>query len=141
MKILNMIEERDPEMSDRLNSRRKALRDFADLGKKLTMAAVPLAVGSMFQKAYGQSTTNVVDVLNYALTLEYLERQLQSQSLTFLVGKVLVRGRLPWLLPITNCFWPLHNRWKIRAFVLTKDKPPIWYSKMPSSPPRSIFTR
>ncbi|AXE18070.1 ferritin-like domain-containing protein [Runella rosea] len=81
LKILNMIEERDPEMSDRLNSRRKALRDFADLGKKLTMAAVPLAMGSMFQKAYGQSTTSVVDVLNYALTLEYLEYRFYEKAL------------------------------------------------------------
>lgn len=80
-KILNMLEERDPEMSDRLNTRRQALRDFADLGKKLTMAAVPVAMGSMFQKAYGQSTVNVVDVLNYALTLEYLEYRFYEKAL------------------------------------------------------------
>ncbi|WP_428657253.1 ferritin-like domain-containing protein [Runella sp.] len=80
-KILNMLEERDPEMSERLNTRRQALRDFADLGKKLTMAAVPVAMGSMFQKAYGQSTVNVVDVLNYALTLEYLEYRFYEKAL------------------------------------------------------------
>lgn len=80
-KILNMLEERDPEMSDRLNTRRQALRDFADLGKKLTMAAVPVAMGGMFQKAYGQSTVNVVDVLNYALTLEYLEYRFYEKAL------------------------------------------------------------
>lgn len=80
-KILTMLEERDPEMSDRLNTRRQALRDFADLGKKLTMAAVPVAMGSMFQKAYGQSTVNVVDVLNYALTLEYLEYRFYEKAL------------------------------------------------------------
>lgn len=80
-KILNMLEERDPEMSDRLNTRRQALRDFADLGKKLTMAAVPVAMGGMFQKAYSQSTVNVVDVLNYALTLEYLEYRFYEKAL------------------------------------------------------------
>ena len=81
LKILNLIEDRDPEMSERLNTRRQALRDFADLGKKLTAAAVPIAVGSMFQKAYGQSTASVVDVLNYALTLEYLEYRFYEKAL------------------------------------------------------------
>lgn len=81
LKILNLLEERDPEMSDRLNTRRQALKDFADLGKKLSMAAVPVAMGSMFQKAYGQSTATVVDVLNYALTLEYLEYRFYEKAL------------------------------------------------------------
>ncbi|MDF7819585.1 ferritin-like domain-containing protein [Runella sp. MFBS21] len=81
LKILNLLEERDPEMSDRLNTRRQALKDFANLGKKLSMAAVPVAMGSMFQKAYGQSTATVVDVLNYALTLEYLEYRFYEKAL------------------------------------------------------------
>jgi hypothetical protein len=34
---------------------------------------MPLALGSMFKKAYGQTPTDVIGTLQFALTLEYLE--------------------------------------------------------------------
>jgi hypothetical protein len=79
MNILNLIteiERVDPEVYERLDARRTMFRHFAGFGKKLAAAAVPLAMGSMFQKAYGQSaglSQQVTDVLNFALSLEYLE--------------------------------------------------------------------
>ena len=79
MNILNLIseiEKVDPEVYERLDQRRQMFKHFAGFGKKLTAAAVPLAMGSMFQKAYGQSSglsKQIIDVLNFALTLEYLE--------------------------------------------------------------------
>ncbi|TCD01094.1 ferritin-like domain-containing protein [Pedobacter psychroterrae] len=72
--ILEEIEKVDGEVYERLNPRRAAMKSFVNMGKKVSLAAVPLALGSMFQKAYGQTLpTAVKDVLNFALTLEYLE--------------------------------------------------------------------
>jgi len=79
MNILNIIaeiEKVDPEVYERLDQRRAMFKHFAGFGKKLATAAVPLAMGSMFQKAYGQSSglsQQIKDVLNFALKLEYLE--------------------------------------------------------------------
>jgi hypothetical protein len=85
MKIVNILEEIekvDGEIYERLNPRRSAMKDFYNMGKKVALAAMPLALGSMFTKAYGQSTpTAVVDVLNFALTLEYLEYHFYNHSL------------------------------------------------------------
>ncbi len=73
--ILTEIEKVDPEVYDRLDTRRNAMKGFAGIAGKLALAAVPLALGGMFKKAYGQTSRNetVLDVLNFALTLEYLE--------------------------------------------------------------------
>ncbi|ARS37491.1 ferritin-like domain-containing protein [Pontibacter actiniarum] len=80
-KIIKDIEKVDPEVYDRLASRRAAMSGFGSFGKKVALAAVPLAMGSMFKKAYGQSTNSIVDILNYALTLEYLEYNFYEQAL------------------------------------------------------------
>ena len=72
--ILKEVEKVDPEVFDRLDPRRAVFKHFGGFGKKLAAAAVPLAFGSMLNKAYGQSTTpSVRDVLEFALKLENLE--------------------------------------------------------------------
>ncbi|HTL09052.1 MAG TPA: ferritin-like domain-containing protein [Chitinophagaceae bacterium] len=75
--IIKEIEKVDPEVYGRLDSRRSAMKNFASIGGKIALAAVPLALGAVFQKAYagtrGVTGDTVVDILNYALTLEYLE--------------------------------------------------------------------
>ena len=82
LQILSAVEERDPEVFERLSTRRLAMRSFAGLGKKLTLTALPIALGGMFQKAYGQTGTPVVlDVLNFALTLEYLEYEFYQKGI------------------------------------------------------------
>lgn len=56
-----------------MDTRRHAMKEFAGIAGKLALAAVPLALGGMFKKAYGQVGTNITGILNFALTLEYLE--------------------------------------------------------------------
>ncbi|MET3978400.1 hypothetical protein ABIB62_000968 [Mucilaginibacter sp. UYP25] len=71
--IIDEIEKVDPEIRDRLNPRRAAIKNITSFGSKVAVAAMPFAIGTMFKRAYGQTSTSVVDVLNFALTLEHLE--------------------------------------------------------------------
>jgi hypothetical protein len=79
--ILTEIEKVYPEVYDRLDSRRGAMQRFAFAGKVLAAAAVPSAIGSMFKKAYGQNSNKIIEVLNYALTLEYLEYEFYKKGI------------------------------------------------------------
>ncbi|RSK51314.1 ferritin-like domain-containing protein [Hymenobacter rigui] len=81
--IIREIEKVDPEIMDRLTHRRSALTALGDISKKMALAAAPIAIGSAFNKAMGQQTlSNVNDVLNYALLLEYLEEDFYAQALS-----------------------------------------------------------
>jgi len=68
--IITEIEKSDPEVYERLSDRRSVLKNF---GSKVALAALPFAIGSLFNKAYGKSTDAVIDALNLALEFEYLE--------------------------------------------------------------------
>lgn len=79
--IIKQIEKADPEVYNRLDSRRNAFKYLGNASKKAAMAAIPLTLASAFQKAYGQNTNMIVEVLNFALKLEYLERNFYTQGL------------------------------------------------------------
>ncbi|PQJ11862.1 dessication-associated protein [Flavipsychrobacter stenotrophus] len=68
--ILQEIEKADPEVYEKVSGRRNILKSF---GSKVALAALPIALGSMFKKAYGKTTGTVISTLQFALELEYLE--------------------------------------------------------------------
>lgn len=75
-KILSDIEKVDPEVYERFDTRRRVFKNISGMGKALTAAAMPAVVGTMFRKAYGQTgslSADIVNTLNLALGLEYLE--------------------------------------------------------------------
>lgn len=106
MQLQNIIREIasiDPEMSDRISTRRAAMRGFAGMGARISLAALPLFLGSVFKKAYGQSNTGpVLEILNYALTLEYLESEFYAMGIA--KGTALVPAG-----PATNAIQTIGN--------------------------------
>lgn len=80
--IINEIEKVDPEVYERLDTRRGAMKQFSGIAGKLALTALPFALGGMFKKAYGAPPPDspLTNILNYALTLEYLEAEFYQKA-------------------------------------------------------------
>jgi hypothetical protein len=69
----------DPEITERLVTRREAIRQGASTSKMvaagLALASVPIAIAALAKDSFAATPLpqNIIDVLNFALTLEYLE--------------------------------------------------------------------
>jgi Ferritin-like domain len=66
----------DPELTERVLSRRDAVVHSGKLAGVLAIASMPVAFGLLAKNAFAQGTAlpaDILDVLNFALTLEYLE--------------------------------------------------------------------
>ena len=82
LKVIEEIEKVDPDFQDKISPRRAAIKNITSFGSKVAVAAIPFALGSLFKKAYAQqSTATIVTVLNYALTLEFLEYNFYNTGL------------------------------------------------------------
>ena len=68
---------------DTFVSRKEALGKMSSFSKKMAVAALPLgALGAFSKPALAQSTDGIVDVLNFALTLEFLEYRYYEMGLS-----------------------------------------------------------
>jgi hypothetical protein len=77
-KILSDIEKVDADVIERLeHTSRRGM--FNMVGKKLAAVAVPTFVAGLLNKAYA-TTPGALDVLNFALTLEYLENEFYKKG-------------------------------------------------------------
>jgi rubrerythrin len=78
-KIIDQLSEVDPDVLDRFDSRRSVFSSLGTLAKRSALAATPVLLSSIFQKAYAGTSSTPVEVLNYALTLELLEADFYRQ--------------------------------------------------------------
>jgi len=67
----------DPEIIAALDARASEIAQGASVSSKLVamlaLGSVPIALGALARDVYGQAPADVLDVLQFALLLEYLE--------------------------------------------------------------------
>jgi hypothetical protein len=82
--VLNEFETQDPACQAHPNSRRDIFKQLTGVAGKIALTALPLGLSALFQKvqAAGPSNSTLIGILNYALTLEYLESSFYHKGLS-----------------------------------------------------------
>ncbi len=83
MKVTTILEGLDPELMDQVVSRRGAVGRSGTMAGALAFASVPVALGMFAKRAFAQGglPQGIIDVLNFALTLEYLEDEFYQMGI------------------------------------------------------------
>ena len=80
----SLLETVDPEILTRVGEREAEIAQGASINSKLAAAlalgSVPIALGALARDVYGQTPTDVLDVLQFALLLEYLEADFYTRA-------------------------------------------------------------
>ena len=78
-KLIDQLSEVDADVMGRFDSRRAVFSSLGTAAKRTALAATPLFLGAVFQKAYAGTTSTPVEVLQYALTLELFEQDFYAK--------------------------------------------------------------
>lgn len=90
MKFINLLDEiSEGKLWDKKSSRRESFGDFKNIGKKVALASIPFALAATSEKtkaatlsmSAAQDQASPIEVLQFALKLEYLERRFYAEGL------------------------------------------------------------
>lgn len=81
----SIVDSVDPEILNTVAKRQAEIAMGASvnapLAALLALGSIPIALGALSSEAYGQAPSDVLDVLQFALTLEYLEAEFYNRGL------------------------------------------------------------